>query len=71
MLSILEVYDWVKLENFLLLEEKKTLCRSGIAAAIAYRGTAIRWVKVRCSEFTIYKCTWCRHIYEYVTLRLY
>jgi hypothetical protein len=27
------------------------------------RGTAIRWVKVRGSEFTIHKCIWCRHIY--------
>jgi hypothetical protein len=35
-----------------------------MAYAIAdLRGTAIRWVKVRCSEFTIHKCTWCRHIY--------
>ncbi len=45
MLSILEVYNWVKLKNFLLLEEKKTLFRSGIAVAIAYRGIAMRWVK--------------------------
>jgi hypothetical protein len=45
MLSILEVYNWVKLKNFLLLDEKKTLFRSGIAVAIAFRGTAIRWVK--------------------------
>jgi hypothetical protein len=45
MLSILEVYDWVKLKNFLLTEEKKTLFWSGIAVAIAYRGTAMRWVK--------------------------
>jgi hypothetical protein len=27
------------------------------------RGTAIRWVKVRCSEFTIHKCIRCRHIF--------
>jgi hypothetical protein len=27
------------------------------------RGTAIRWVEVTCSEFTIHKCIWCRHIY--------
>jgi hypothetical protein len=33
------------MKNFLLLEEKKTLFRSGIAVAIAYRGNAIRWVK--------------------------
>jgi hypothetical protein len=39
------MYDWVILKNFLLFEEKKTLFRSGIAVAIAYRGTAIRWVK--------------------------
>jgi hypothetical protein len=45
MLSILEVYDWVKLKNFLLLEEKKTLFWSGIVVAIAYRGTAIHWVE--------------------------
>jgi hypothetical protein len=35
------------MKNFLLLEEKKTLFRSGIAVAIAYRGTAIRCVKSR------------------------
>jgi hypothetical protein len=35
-----------------------------MAQAIAdLRGTAIRWVKVRGSEFTIHKCMWCRHIY--------
>ncbi len=39
------VYNWVKLKNFLLLEENKILFRSGIAVAIAYRGTAMHWVK--------------------------
>jgi hypothetical protein len=29
------------------------------------RGTAIHWVKVRCSEFTIHECIWCRHFYVF------